>query len=256
MLTRLSAGYVILALSGLMPLTVLAADLWEYPLTQEQRLYIEEMALAIEVPEGEVPVIQRCDTNMDGAVDITDIRAISRKRNQPAAHPDDPMDWDKNSVINLLDARGCQQACTLPRCAVSTTPPPPSAPPAGVVEDASCFQTADIDGDGEEDFAGIFEHTGGPTRGGDWTLEVVILNKDENGNVQHITYPYSGQRSTENGGELHQHLSLQPAGMVDLAPGTLMIDEPAVVSYRNGEPKTIYYHQDGILNRAFYGIND
>ena len=64
-----------------------------------------------------VAVAMRCDANDDDAVDINDIRAILGNRNQPATGPDDPMDWDQNGIINVLDARGCQRACTLPRCA-------------------------------------------------------------------------------------------------------------------------------------------
>jgi hypothetical protein len=64
-----------------------------------------------------VAEVQRCDVNGDGAVDRNDIRAIAANRNQPATGPDDPMDWDQNGTINVLDARGCQRACTLARCA-------------------------------------------------------------------------------------------------------------------------------------------
>lgn len=59
-----------------------------------------------------------CDADGDDQVDIRDIRSIAMMRNQPASGSDDPMDWDGNGVINALDARGCQQACTLPRCAI------------------------------------------------------------------------------------------------------------------------------------------
>ncbi len=253
MIKRFTTQLAILALSGLTPIATLAADCGDFPLTQEQLQYIQEISLPVQVPEGEVPVIQRCDTNDDGMVDITDIRAISLNRNQPAAHPDDPMDWDKNSVINVLDARGCQRVCDLPRCAVSATPPPPTAPPAGVVENAPCFQVDDINGDSEDDFAGIFEYTGNANRSDGWTLEVVLMYNDDNGDIQHITYPYSGKRSDT---ELFQHLSRQPAGVVDLMPGSVTIDEPGVVSYRNGVPKVLYYYQDGIMNRAFYGVDE
>lgn len=58
-----------------------------------------------------------CDTNDDSFVDISDIRTIVLNRNQPATGPDDPMDFDQNGVINILDARGCVATCTLPRCA-------------------------------------------------------------------------------------------------------------------------------------------
>lgn len=68
--------------------------------------------------EIEEPEVLMCDTNQDALVDIRDIRAIFMMRNQPATGPDDPMDWDQNGIINILDARGCQQACDLPRCAI------------------------------------------------------------------------------------------------------------------------------------------
>lgn len=71
-----------------------------------------------EVLQGDEPEFLMCDTNDDGVVDITDIRAITAKRNQPAIGPDDPMDWDQNGIIDVRDVRGCQLACTLPRCAV------------------------------------------------------------------------------------------------------------------------------------------
>ncbi|MDH3379304.1 MAG: hypothetical protein OER87_13650 [Gammaproteobacteria bacterium] len=252
--TWLPATLTIFALAGLTPIAALAAGCGDYPLTQAELQLIDDLPVAI--PEGDVPVIQRCDTNSDGAVDIYDIRAISLQRNQPAAHPDDPMDLDQNGVINVLDARGCVLACNLPRCAVSRARLSEPQTTAGVTQDAQCFQRTDLDGDGSEDIAAIFEYTGTRPRGGDWTLQVVILYKDDNGNLQNITYPYSGQRSTENGGQLRQHLSLQPAGVVDLAPGNLTIDQPAVVSFRDGVPAVIYYFQDGKINRAFYGVDD
>jgi len=66
----------------------------------------------------EVVVPVKCDIDVDGDVDRNDISLIVANRNQPAAHPDDPMDWDGNGIINILDARGCMSICTLPRCAV------------------------------------------------------------------------------------------------------------------------------------------
>jgi hypothetical protein len=239
---------------GLAPIAALAAECANYALTQEQLDYIQGQALEIAIPVGDVPDIQRCDIDGNNTVDINDIRAIALQRNQPALHPDDPMDWDRNHVINILDARGCQQACTLPRCAVQTQDPPEELV-GGVTEEAQCFQADDFDGDGQQDFVGMYEHTGDATRGGGWELEVVILNEDASGNVQSVVFPYTGRKSAASG-EIRQHLSMHPAGLVNLNPGTLMIDEPAVVSYRDGEPKVIYYFVNGVLNRAFFGIDD
>ncbi len=186
-------------------------------------------------------------------VDINDIRAIAMTRNQPAAHPDDPMDWDQNSVINILDARGCQRACSYSRCAVQ--PNEPEEIVGGETAPAECFQNQDFDGDGVDEFVAVTENTE-EERDEGYNLEVVIMTEDENDEVQLITYPYTGQSASETGGEITQHLSTQPIGVVDLNPGTLVLKEPGIVSYRNGEPHVIYYFIDGKVNRAFYGIDD
>jgi len=251
MRTRLPAIFKILVPLGLAPIAALAAECDDYQLSQEQLDYIAQQQLQVVPPEGEVPIIQRCDVDGNNAVDINDIRAIARQRNQPAAHPDDPMDWDRNNVINILDARGCQRACALPRCAVQAEDPEEMM--GGVTEVAQCSQADDFDGDGSQDFVALNEDIGG-NRGGGWTLEVVILTEDAAGNVQHATFPYSGQKSDTD--EITQHLSKQPAGPVNLNPGSITIDEPAVVSFRNGEPDVIYYYVDGELARAFYGVDD
>ena len=226
------------------------------PLTQDEMDLLGNVV--INIPLGEVPIIQRCDTNGDNVVDIRDIRAISQKRNQPAAHPDDPMDWDKNQVINVLDARGCQQVCTLARCGVSE--PLPELPEEVPTENAQCAQSDDLDGDGEVDQIAVISENTDDDRGGEWTLELVIVSKDDSGNTLQVTYPYAGQKSVatvdQPDGTINQHLSKQPAGTINLNPGTVTIEKPAVVSYRYGEPAVIYYEKDGRINRAYYGIND
>ena len=254
--TRSFAACSMLAIALLAPLTAQAAECGDYPLTQEERDLIGNLPVA--VPEGEVPVIQRCDTNGDGAVNIFDIRQISLNRNQPAAHPDDPMDFDGNGSIDVLDARGCVAVCDLPRCAVGTTAAlTVQATTGGVAEDSQCFQRTDLDGDGNEDVAAIFENTAPRTRGGDWTLETSIIFRDETtGALKQVSYPYSGKRSAEGGGQVRQHLSLQPAGEVDLDPGRIVLQQPGVVSYRDGQPAVLYYYRDGKINRAFFGIDD
>jgi len=229
---------------------------YEVSQTPQQIAYLANLGLDNVVPVGVVPVIQRCDTNGDNTVDINDIRAIARMRNQPAAHPDDPMDWDRNNLITITDARGCQRACSLPRCAVSSDPH--NDPRGGSTEEANCFHSEDLNGDGSQEFVGMYQYTGEEKRAGDWNLEVVILLNDENGVVQHITYPFTGQSTTGSAGnvELHQHLSKQPAGLVNLNPGSVTIDNPGVVSYRFGRPRVLYYWKDGQINRALFGIDD
>ena len=255
MRTRIPSTLLVFALSALAPMAALAdaCSDYEQQLNEEQGEYLDMQGLVLVPPDGNVATIQRCDIDGDNMVDINDIRAISMSRNQPAAHPDDPMDWDRNSVINVLDARGCQRACSFPRCAVQAAEPEELM--GGETAPAECFQEVDLDGDGVEDFVAVVENLE-EERAEGYSLEVVILNEDADGNIQHVIYPYTGQSASETGGEISQHLSMQPAGVVDLNPGTLTLVEPAVVSYRNGEPHVIYYFVGGVLNRAFYGIDD
>ena len=252
--TRLSAIFMTLVAIGFAPTMVLAQACGDYnaTLTDEQQAYIAAQ-LQITVPDGELPIIQRCDVDGNLSVDINDIRAIAGLRNTPAAHNQDPADWDRNGQINILDARGCQRVCANPRCAVSAQEP--EQPEGGIVETTECFQTADFDGDGTQDFVGMYEQAGGEERGGDWTLEVVILTTDAAGNVEHITYPYTGKKSA--GDEIDQHLGPQEAGVVNLNPGMITTDQPAIVSYRDGKPEVIYYYdENGNPARAFYGVDD
>jgi hypothetical protein len=58
-----------------------------------------------------------CDVDGDGNVDRDDVALITAARNRPASGPGDPRDADGNRVINVLDARRCTLACTLPKCA-------------------------------------------------------------------------------------------------------------------------------------------
>jgi hypothetical protein len=255
MRTRLTAIFMTLVPIGLAPTVALAqAACGDYnaTLTQEQQDYIDA-ELEVTVPDGELPIIQRCDVDDNLSVDINDIRAIAQLRNTPAAHNQDPADWDRNGQIDILDARGCQRACANPRCAVSTQAP--EEPEGGIVETAECFQVEDFDGDGKQDFVAVYEQAGGEQRGGDWTLEVVILTEDAAGEVKHITYPYTGKKSGDD--EIDQHLGPQEAGDVKLHPGMITTTKPSIVSYRDGEPKVIYYYdENGDPARAFYGVDD
>jgi len=252
----------IVMLAALLPFgPVLAETCGNYPLTQAQTDALMAAKLDVVVPEGEVPFVQRCDIDLNGIIDRSDILDISRNRNQPASDPDDPKDWDGNGVVNLLDARGCVLACTFPRCA-------PSGPGAGralvkaaqvepqttVGQSGDCFQIEDFDGDGKQDFMGIYQYVGNQTRGNNWNLQTVILYEDA-GETQVIAFPYTGQ-SSRSGSEIFQHMSIQPAGVVDLMPGKVTLTQPGVVSYRYNQPKTLFYFDNGVLNRAFYKVDD
>ena len=241
---------------------VLAQNCGNYPLTPAQSDALQKAKLDVVVPEGEVPFVQRCDVDGNEIIDRNDILLISRHRNQPASDPDDPKDWDGNGVVNILDARGCVLACTYPRCA--SQDPGASRAALNVVQTQSqnsvgqpgdCYQVDDFDGDGKQDFMGIYEYVGNQTRGNNWDLQTVIMHEDAAGDTQVIAFPYTGQ-SSRSGSQIFQHVSIQPAGVVDLMPGQVTLTEPGVVSYRNNEPQTLYYFENGVLSRAFYNIDD
>lgn len=234
------------------PVTAFAANC-EHEISAEQQSFLDQQNLQIKKPEGELMVVQRCDTNADNVVDIEDIRNISLARNQPARHPDDPMDWDGNNLINVLDARGCVQACTLPRCAPALPQPEPVG---GRTEETKCSISQDLDGDGAEDFVGIFENTGEELAGG-YNLKLVLVNRDEGGNLQQTTINYAGKMVEEDGKlKVKMHLSEQPAGPVDLSPGGVMLSRPGIVAYSNGVPRVLYYWVNGKLRRAAYLVDD
>lgn len=64
---------------GIAPIPAIAAGCADYPLSQAQLDYVRTLDVAI--PDGEVPIVQRCDANGDMVVDINDIRAITMNRN-------------------------------------------------------------------------------------------------------------------------------------------------------------------------------
>ncbi len=251
-----------LVIATAIPAIALAAEC-VHDISPEQQEFLNQQNLEIKVPEAEVAVVQRCDTNGDQVVDITDIRNIVTARNQPAAHADDPMDWDGNNVINVLDARGCQQSCAQPRCAPMSTQTARSALVSsntpilgGATEETACSKSMDLDGDESEDFVGIFENTGEELAGG-YNLKLVFVNKDENGMMQQTTIDYAGEVVEENGQmQLKLHIREQAPGEVDLAPGKVNLENPGIVTYSHGIPEVIYYWVDGELRRGAFFVDD
>ncbi len=240
----------------------LAEGCGDYPLTAAQAEYLVNQVPDIVVPEGNVPFVQRCDVDGNNVIDNNDLFAIRERRGQPPTHPDDPMDWNGDGVIHGRDVGGCASSCGSNGCAVKDEVEKKGLEIAEGMGKTdlpgnfgACYQVGDFDADGSQDFMGIYEYTGSETRGNNWALQLVILTEDGVGNVQHVTFPYTGQLS-DGSGDLQQHLSLQLAGEVDLNPRTITIPEPGVVSYRDGEPKTIYYFINGKLKRGFYGVDD
>ena len=230
-----------------------------FTLTPDQSNYLASLPLEIQEPEGEFgdfAITLKCDVNDDSAIDVNDIRAISSKLNQVATSDMDPSDWNQDGKIDVLDARGCVQACTLPRCAV---PSPQQIPEPEVVTGSSegeeCFQVEDLDGDTQPDFAGLYEYTGEDERSSDWNLDLVFLYTDQGGQTRHVVFPAAG-RSSSAKGEVYDTLKVQPPGVVDLMPGSVTLDRPGIVSYRNGEPAVLYFWQDGRYTQRVFSIDD
>jgi len=248
----------------LAPAVALAEGCGDYPLTEAQSQYLQNNVPDIVVPTGDVPFIERCDVDGNDVIDNNDLIIIRANRGRVPALPDDPMDWDGNGIIHGRDVGGCASSCTSNGCAVKDGVEEEGLQQAAAMgqkelpgQPASCFQVGDFDGDSTQDFIGIFEYTGSETRGNNWLLQVVILtgNPDDVTNIQHVEFQYTGQVADGNT-DLLQHLSLQPAGPVDLNPGGVMLSSPGIISYRNGEPHSIFYFSGGTLARAFFGIDD
>ena len=58
----------------------------------------------------------KCDTNGDGKVDVTDIKAIMAGIGKPPV-AGDPRDYNGDGVINIVDVRQCTLQCTNNKCA-------------------------------------------------------------------------------------------------------------------------------------------
>jgi len=86
--------------------------------------YLEVRARLATSTSGESPVLsdlhinaKRCHVDGDSDVDLDDINLITAARNTPPANPGDPRDFDRNGIINVLDASQCRLQCTRPNCA-------------------------------------------------------------------------------------------------------------------------------------------
>lgn len=258
MRTLTSAAILTLLAGGLAPVSAYAGcD--DFTMSPEQSNYLASLELEIQEPEGEFgdfAITLKCDVNDDSAVDINDIRTIIGNRNQVATSDNDPRDWNQDGNIDVLDARGCVVACTLPRCAV---PAPEQIPEPDVVTGSSegeeCFHMEDLDGDTKPDFAGLYEYTGEQQRSSDWNLDLVLLYTDENLQTRHVVFPSAGRISATKG-EVYDTLKVQPPGVVDLMPGTVTLDRPGIVSYRNGKPAVLYFWQNGRYTQRVFSIDD
>ncbi|MDH3389474.1 MAG: hypothetical protein OEN02_16410 [Gammaproteobacteria bacterium] len=121
-------------------------------------------------------------------------------------------------------------------------------------DDQGCTVVDDFNGDGRDDFAGIFQYTGKQLRLNDWSLDVVILFSGADG-IEHVIFPFAGQYD-QRGELLLQYLAPRAPGELDLRPGKMRLDYPAVVSYRRGKPSVVYYWNGEQITQRAIGVDD
>jgi len=124
-----------------------------------------------------------------------------------------------------------------------------------VTRERECFQTGDFDGDGNDDFVGLYEYTGSKTRSGAWKLDLLLLYTDASGETRHVLFPYAGRYSASSG-EVHHSLSMQPPGVFDLHPGSVTLDRPGFVISRDGKPEVLYYWTGSHFAHRIIHIDD
>ena len=122
---------------------------------------------------------------------------------------------------------------------------------------AQCSVVADFNGDGTDDFAGMYHYTGGE-RGGGWELELVIVYSDGPG-FQHLEYPYFGRLAD---GIVMAYLVPQGPGVVQGFGTSVTLQYPGIRVYKLNASaasgcyadSTVYYW-DGIqIARHFLAV--
>ena len=96
-----------------------------------------------------------CDVDGNNSVDLNDINLIFQARNRSVITPFDPMDIDRNGVINTDDARIC--VCALPTTADCETPlnqPPVANSGSDQTLTQNTFSTITLDGSASSDADG------------------------------------------------------------------------------------------------------
>ena len=121
----------------------------------------------------------------------------------------------------------------------------------------NCSLSADFNGDGELDFAGIYryrEDNGRRKRSNEWSLDLVIMYTVDDA-IKHVIFPYAG-RYTAGNEPIRSFIVVQERGEIDLMPGRLVLDWPAIVSYREGNPAVLYYWNGNRFTQRAFGVDD
>ena len=120
--------------------------------------------------------------------------------------------------------------------------------------DPACSVSADFNGDGKTDFAGLYLYEGPEKRHNNWTLDLVIVYS-ENGSAKHAVFPFAGQYS-EGQEPVLVYLRRQGPGLVDLMPGQYVLKNPGIGVYRRGRPASTYYWNGKGFAELAMGVDD
>ena len=120
--------------------------------------------------------------------------------------------------------------------------------------DPACSVTADFNGDGKNDFAGLYLYEGPDKRHNNWILDLVIVYS-ENGSTKHVIFPFTGQYF-EGQEPVLVYLRRQGPGLVDLMPGKYILEHSGIGVYRRGRPASTYYWDGKGFAELAMGVDD
>lgn len=120
-----------------------------------------------------------------------------------------------------------------------------------------CALAADFNGDGNVDFAALFEYIGAGSRLGNRYLDLIVLySSNIQGEPQHQIF--TGMGGVGDQGEVDTFVSIQSTGEINLPSGIQNLDKPGInllrTSGQNDDPwtyPTIYWDE---RNQTFYSI--
>lgn len=117
-----------------------------------------------------------------------------------------------------------------------------------------CNVVQDMNGDGKTDYAGIYHYKGSKKRSDDWSLDLIFMYSVDD-RIEQVIFPYAG-RQTEGTDTLRFYLVPHDAGDIDLMPGTITLERPALVAYRDDKPAVVYYWDGEQVAQQPIGVDD
>lgn len=132
----------------------------------------------------------------------------------------------------------------------------PYDPAKGCQTHQDCELIKDFNGDGKQDFAGLFEYMGGQHRRKNWYIDLIIVYT-QNDKLNHVIFNRVG-RVSDDDKTVSVALELQKPGIMQIIPdnkafGTHTFDKPAihVIDKRRGKAAyfpTIYWQKNKFVS--------